>query len=437
MVRHLFRAVLLKATSAFAGVALSYIVARSMTELDAGTFFYSLSLLIATTTLAMLGLDASVMRELSSRKVSSLSGDASYLATLSRSVGLASSILITLILGTYFFLVHYLPLGKGVVNVPLLFATILLPFFSRLCVNAEILRGCGFHNAQVLYVGFAVPSIYTVFALAARIASWDLGTNQWLIIYGSIIVMVATASELHVKKITVTKNTRVVSAKQLVSALGLSLPLLFVSGSQSLIQVIPTSLAGSVLGAAEAAHFHVAYRIALLISFTLASVNVVFAPALARAYHGGDARTAIDMVRISSALGLIFGLPVFAFCVFFSGELLSVFGAQYRVAQSLLVTLAVSQFVNASTGCVFVFLVMTRKQTSVSYINLASVLLLSALGYLVLDVYGLLGLAWVVNCVIIFSNVAALIVIKRDSGVWITPLFDLKRIFEMRKLLAR
>lgn len=437
MVRNLIRAVLLKACSAVSGVALSFVVARSMTAQDAGIIFYSISLLLAITTVAMLGLDASVMRELSSRGASYLSSNMRHLAFVSRSVSLLASIFVVFVIGGYLLATHYSRVGAEAASSPLIFTAIFIPFFSRLCVNAEILRGSGFHNAQVSYVNLAVPLVYVVALLIAGVAGWRFSVYQWLFIYGLTIVLITIASELHVQQIGVVLPPDESVFKNLMPTLSLSLPLLFVSGFQSLIHVIPTALAGSVLGSSEAAHFHVAYRVALLISFVLASVNVVFAPALARAYHQGDEKAATDLLRVSSALGFVIGLPIFVVCVLFGGELLSIFGLQYKAAESLLIILAFSQFINSSTGCVFVFLVMTRSQAAAGYINGVSVLLLTVFGYLALHRFGLVGLAWVAACVIILGNMAALVMIRRQVRAWITPLFDLSRVVEMGKFLLR
>jgi O-antigen/teichoic acid export membrane protein len=111
--------------------------------------------------------------------------------------------------------------------------------------------------------------------------------------------------------------------------------------------------------ASDVALYNVAHRTAFLTTLMLTSVNSIAAPKFAELYHTRDLEALGATARDSARMMVVLALPVLLTFVFVPGFVMGLFGPEFEVGASVLVILALGQFVNVSTGSVGFVLIMT------------------------------------------------------------------------------
>ncbi len=170
----------------------------------------------------------------------------------------------------------------------------------------------------------------------------------------------------------------------------------------------------------QVAAMQVAERGAMLVSLSLAIVNLVIGPHITQIYRSGDKARLQALSRHSARMAMIVALPI-ALPLIFSGPpiLRLVFGLEYAELATLpLAIMAVGQFINVAFGSVGMLLTMSGferdtllGQVAALFVNtIAAVLLIP-----VLDAVGA-ALATAVG-LLVWNAVLALLVFRRLSVV--------------------
>lgn len=139
--------------------------------------------------------------------------------------------------------------------------------------------------------------------------------------------------------------------------------------------------------------FAVAFKCVTPITTILLMLSAVFAPKFAiagKAFNGTDLLANLRQTQIAS---LAFYLPVVAVLMFFSDQVLSLFGEEFIEAKQFLYLLIVAQLINALTGLPGVMLNMIGK-SHIEFIGTALFCLAMLVGgYISGEAYGLYGVA--------------------------------------------
>lgn len=111
-----------------------------------------------------------------------------------------------------------------------------------------------------------------------------------------------------------------------------------------------TLLLGALLDSRQVGLYNVATRLVTLAIFVMAPINATFGPHIAHLYHVGSPSELQHVYQAASGWIVRLSLPAFVLLVVAPGELLGLFGPQFRVAALVTVILAFGQLVNAATG---------------------------------------------------------------------------------------
>jgi O-antigen/teichoic acid export membrane protein len=166
--------------------------------------------------------------------------------------------------------------------------------------------------------------------------------------------------------------------------------------------------------------FAVAYKCVTPITIILLMLSAVFGPKFAiagKAFNGSDLLANLRQTQIAS---LAFYLPVVAILMFFSDQVLNLFGEEFVGAKKFLYLLIVAQLINALTGLPGVMLNMIGK-SHIEFIGTALFCLAMFVdGYITGEVYGLYSVAICYGLAIsaknIWSYYWAIQVIKQISN---------------------
>jgi O-antigen/teichoic acid export membrane protein len=176
-------------------------------------------------------------------------------------------------------------------------------------------------------------------------------------------------------------------------------------------------LLGIFANATAAAHFAAASRLAGLVPFGLVAIVTVSGPLIASAYRRGALDEMARIARINARASLAFALAMAVVLAGAGGFALSAFGSGFEDAYPALVVLLAGGLINAFTGSVGYFLLMTGHQAAAMAIMAAALLVSAVLNILLIPILGVLGSAIASTCGVCVWNFAMLVFVRRKIGV--------------------
>lgn len=165
------------------------------------------------------------------------------------------------------------------------------------------------------------------------------------------------------------------------------------------------------------AYYSVAVKLTLLVSIVLSSVNAVIAPQIAEDFAGQKMNLLKSKIKKSTRLILVITLPIIIILGLFASVILGFFGVGYPMAYQALLILLGGQVVNAFCGSIGVYLNMTGKQKVFQFILVSALGINVWLNYILIPLYGMTGAAIATSASMILWNLSAVIYVYRKDGV--------------------
>jgi len=169
-------------------------------------------------------------------------------------------------------------------------------------------------------------------------------------------------------------------------------------------------LGGAVLAKAnlsneEFAMLSVGLRISALLNFLIVAINFVYSPKLVNMHSENKMRALMLLNRIS-ILSLLCSLPVFLFLMFFSFEILRLFGEEYVQASGILLVLVAGQVSVSMLGAGGQYLMLTGHEILLRNITTVSVIFSLTSAYVGSLFYGVIGAASSIAISVVFHNIS-------------------------------
>lgn len=196
-----------------------------------------------------------------------------------------------------------------------------------------------------------------------------------------------------------------------------ALPFLMLSSFQLIMGKTNIIMIGFFMGTEQAGFFSVASRIAAFISFSLQSVNTIYAPLISKLYTSGKMD---DLQRITNiaAWGIcLFSFPISILFIVFGKWILSIFGEEYTIAYIPLIILVVGQIINALTGSVGYLMNMTGYHKQSNKILSISIVINIFLNYGLINSLGLVGAAIATMITTMIWNLKMFFWVKNKLGI--------------------
>ncbi|MDX7949433.1 lipopolysaccharide biosynthesis protein [Aeromonas caviae] len=188
-----------------------------------------------------------------------------------------------------------------------------------------------------------------------------------------------------------------------------------------LLGVIYLSLSQVLLGATgnvtDVAKLAICIKISMLLSFVLQAVNKVVAPNFSALFYKGEIIKLKQLVKTSTRILITACMPIVVLFFFFSKEILTMFGEEYRDASWMLMVLIASQVVNICTGTVSYLLMMTGYEKSHRNNVVISSGISLIIGMISIKYIGVYGALFMVCFSLICTNVLSWIMVKRKLGI--------------------
>lgn len=199
--------------------------------------------------------------------------------------------------------------------------------------------------------------------------------------------------------------------------LAISLPLMMVYFAQRVIGLVDVAFLGALSTPEETGMYAAAARIALAASLALNAVNTIAAPMISASFKRGDI-IVIKRILLWSCFGAgSFGLAFVVVLGVFPTSILSLFGTDFRGAETILFILLIGQLVNSVAGPIDFVLSMTGRQKELSIIMVIGSLVAIGLCPVLIHLYGALGAAIATTIAIVIWKAAAFVTV----WFWILP----------------
>jgi O-antigen/teichoic acid export membrane protein len=199
-------------------------------------------------------------------------------------------------------------------------------------------------------------------------------------------------------------------------------PLLLVSVmNRAVLPWSPLFLLGIWADSREVGIFGAASRVAMLISFMLATVNSVLVPKFAELYATGDRAALGRTARRSAQMVTLLASPVFLVLIFGGRWVMAIFGPEFAEGAHVLAILAIGQLVNTLTGSVNHVLIVTGNEAIVRNTVVLAVVAQVALCAALIPWAGALGAAAASAAATACINLFAAHVVWKRLGIITIP----------------
>ena len=397
------------------GVVVTYVSARVLSLVEAGEFLFCITFSAIACTIARLGLDNYLVRELSAEAATVTSDRAQrILGRTILGVACGAAAVATVVAFVEVVAPEVLP--------------VVTPVQTCALSLAIVAQALGFHFSEALrglsrpivaqLVQTVIPSL--VFVVAAAIWPTPVGLEHMLMFLGAgyFISGAVAASRI----------LRAVGVPRLPERLGCVVETVAAASSFFWVAVLAAIMIGASVLAVEwladgdqVAQYTVAYRVVMATGLFFAAINLVITPGLARLYAAGDMSGLQALANRASFLAVVVGLPLAGLVYAAAPHIGALFGSEYVAATTLIRVLVLAQVVNLITGSVVYVLLMTRNEHRVRVNSLLSLGFQIVGLMLLVPKFGALGAAIAFVAASTVENCRAWWLVRRYVGVTVTP----------------
>ncbi|WP_369752894.1 flippase [Flavobacterium sp. WC2409] len=162
--------------------------------------------------------------------------------------------------------------------------------------------------------------------------------------------------------------------------------------------------------------YNTAFKLGYLTLFFVLSMNVIIMPKVAALFHQNNFSEMKKVINRSTQLVIVFTIPLAIGIIFFSENLLRLFGEGFIAGKTTLILITLGALFNAMTGNVDQILNMTNHQKGVRNIFFFGFLMNVALNLGLIPSYGIEGAALASLITNVVVNIVFVIVIKKKLG---------------------
>lgn len=408
-----------KLATAFMGLLLMGLLARLLPATEMGLYFLAFNLATFFSILGRGGLENTLLRFVAQTNGSEQSARLWSILRKGGILVLAGALLAALIASL---LVPWL--GVNLFHSEELAAiTYFIAGWSALLalqfIAGEVFRGFQEIKWSVLFSGLLTALISV---LLLGLTAW-IGITLPLSIVLIIVILAIVASNmvalfiLHQKIKALPQNVHdEISYSELLTH---SWPLLINAVTLFLLSQSDLWLLSAFTNEKEVAIYGAASRLVLLTTMSLAIVNAVVPPLIARMHVQNDMAQLERLLRTVATVSAIPALVVLTLFVLFSEPIMGlVYGEFYRAGSVVLIILCTGQVMNVLVGSCGYTLIMTGHRTTMMVISLSSAFMAIALGTILVRTYGVIGLASAYAIAISSQQVAMWLFARLLCGVW-------------------
>lgn len=225
-------------------------------------------------------------------------------------------------------------------------------------------------------------------------------------------------------------NSKAISYKQLIKQ---GWPMLLVASGALIMNWSDVIIAGIYLDETQVGIYNAASKTVMVTILMLVAINSLTAPKYASFYKQNDIKAIANLAQLSSLVLLVtVSVPTLVLLVF-PEWVMSWFGSGFVAGATVLMILAVGQFINVACGSVGYLLTMTGKENTMRNIMLTTALLNIVLSMVLVQYYGIIGIALATAISMSLWNLWAMIEVRKQLGFWTVSLRALVQLKNRNK----
>ena len=397
---------------------LNVAVARLLGADGAGIFFLALSAVTIASVLGRAGLDNAVLRFVAGRASlddwEQVKGTYRFATLFGFCTGLAGTVLLYLSSGWLAIQLF----GKPELERPLQIMSFAVAPLVMVSLNAQALKAVKRIFLSQVTNGVLVPALALLGLLAL---AGTYGVDGAVLAYALAAVAAALLGYLFWR--SATPQLRGIAhrspARELLHS---SRALLVMSALVLVMQWTATILLGRWGTTADVAVFEAARRTAFTTTLVLTAVNSIAAPKFAELFERGQIDALGATARSSARMMIMFAAPVLLLFIVAPSWVMGLFGPEFTTGGTVLLVLALGQFINVATGSVGFVLIMTGNERLARNNTVIAATVSLVLNVLLIPRLGALGAAIATAASIASLNLSAAYLVKRQLGILTIPL---------------
>jgi O-antigen/teichoic acid export membrane protein len=412
------------------GVAVTWIVARSLGAEQAGAFFAATAAFVLAGGLAKLGTQTGLVYWPARLRAT----DRAHLLGACLRAGLTPVLVFSALLATAMWLAapeiarataHDTPHVVGAHTAGIRVLAVFLPLQALTDALLTATRGYRAMRPTVLFDRVLRSGLQLLLVVGAGVAAlWTAGSLPvfalaWAAPYVPVTVLAAYALRKIYRAskppgVTTDRAERRGLRREFWRFTG---PRALASVAQLALQRVDVLLVAALGGLVPAAIYAVAGRFVVLIQFANQGISQSVQPRLAEALTVGDRRTANALYQTATGWLVLVTWPINLLVILFAPVYLRLFGDGYPAGAPVVVVLAVAMLV--ATGCGMVDMVLAMAgRTSWNLVNVLIALGVTVgLDVLLIPRFGALGAAVGLACAVVVNNLLPLVQVHRGVGL--------------------
>ncbi|MCF8365950.1 MAG: oligosaccharide flippase family protein [Bacteroidales bacterium] len=282
-----------------------------------------------------------------------------------------------------------------------------IPVASVATVYISSLTGLKQIRVTVLLSNFFNPALMLMFVSIIAFAGLNLEAIIWSIVLAAIcglIVSRVLLSNIYLRKVRQLKPR--VNKKEVWNY---ATPLFFNQLFNKAINLVPIFIMGLYQDNTQIGIFNVGFRIALLVSFSLAAFHLIFAPVMSGLFAKNDRAMIGRLYKTITKWIFSISLVVLFIIILYSKTLLGIFGPEFITGGNILLILSAGEFVNAAVGQAGNLIIVSGRPRLALVNSVAASVLVIILSLILIPTYGATGAAIAVAVSISLINIVRVI----------------------------
>ncbi len=409
----------LKILGAGFGFGLSVILGRLLGASDSGIYFLGFTIVLIVAAIGRLGMQSPLLRFVSANNVA---GEIGKVLGVYKKCMLFSLLGSSMLFFILFLMGEWISLAifeKPELTSVLVIMSLSVVPLSLLTLHAQALQGLKKIVASVLVLNVIVPTVACILILFF-VSGYGIDAAAWSYVFATFISLLAGWWFWH-RAIYKYRHTH--GSFNSGELLASSLPVMGAGMMYLAITWAPLLLLGVWESSESIGIYNAAYRVALLNVIIYGAVNTVLGPKVSELYHQGNFLALNALARKSMKLMFFLSVPILLVCVMFPEKILSIFGEGFEKGASVLMILAIGQFINTACGPVTYLLNMTGHEKLMQKNVFFCLLVGIPLSVFLIESYGVVGAAIATTTMISMQNVISIIFIKKSLNISLFPVF--------------
>jgi len=399
-----------KGLGAVTSFLFTWLLAHSVGAEGVGTFGTSLTTVQMGVVVALLGLDAILMRSVAVHLSQEKTGLARAAARHAIQMGVCAGLALTTIIVIFHWQIAVDLIGSPAIAQSLMVLSLVIPIMVYCRLVSTVLRGVKWIGLSQFVDGPLTTSFGSIVLAVVMLMGLPVSTvfPSQLYVVGWVITA-ALATYLFLRAMRTWAPREPLEE----SLLRPGFMILVSNANNIFADWFVTVLLAATHGPAEVGFFRVGYQIAATLKLFSATSETVLQPVFAVSYRAGDLRRIGRIMRLTILGLLLLSAPLAIGVVVAPEWIMRIFGKQFTagsIAMQIMVLGQVFSLIFASSGSV---LMMAGRERLMVILTTASAVLGIGIGLLLIPSYGVLGAACALVGPLLFLRLACMIAVAR------------------------